>query len=206
MCVCIYIYIYIHMVTGVGPVEPTHGCMVRSASLTIGRGGWYRWKPSSSSNFSIRAFRVYALVETGQTGQRRGKSWETNKHFKEHISFGTLLQACALTLSLNVFHIYLLYSSILLSIYISIYLLTYIALSLSIYICIHMHYIYIYLFIDTCMYLYNASPSAARAPTLAVDRGELRLLPVRVSFFSLLSFVYLCVLFFFFSFVVSFSF
>ena len=31
------------------------------------KGGWYGWKPSSSSNFSIRAFRAYPLVETRQT-------------------------------------------------------------------------------------------------------------------------------------------
>ena len=32
-----------------------------------GRGGWYGWKPSSSSNFSVRAFRAYPLIEIRQT-------------------------------------------------------------------------------------------------------------------------------------------
>ena len=31
------------------------------------QGGWYVWKPSSSSNFSIRALRAYSLVEVRQT-------------------------------------------------------------------------------------------------------------------------------------------
>ena len=31
------------------------------------KGGWYGWKPSSSSDFSIRAFRAYPLIETKQT-------------------------------------------------------------------------------------------------------------------------------------------
>ena len=32
----------------------------------VRKGGWYGWKPSSSSNFSIRAFRVYVLTEIRQ--------------------------------------------------------------------------------------------------------------------------------------------
>ena len=32
----------------------------------IRKGWWYGWKPSSSSNFSIRAFRAYPLIEVRQ--------------------------------------------------------------------------------------------------------------------------------------------
>ena len=38
----------------------------RREGQTSGRlrkGGWYGWKPSASSNFSIRAFRAYPLIE-----------------------------------------------------------------------------------------------------------------------------------------------
>ena len=35
------------------------------------KGGWYGWKPSSSSDLSIRAFRAYPLVEFRQTGPCR---------------------------------------------------------------------------------------------------------------------------------------
>ena len=38
--------------------------------VTSGRfwkGGWYGWKPSSSSNFSIRVFRAYPLIQIRQT-------------------------------------------------------------------------------------------------------------------------------------------
>ena len=35
------------------------------------RGGRYGWKPSSSSNFSIRAFRAYPLIEIRQTVPHR---------------------------------------------------------------------------------------------------------------------------------------
>ena len=34
---------------------------------TFRKGTWYSWKPSSSSKFSIRAFRAYHLVEIRQT-------------------------------------------------------------------------------------------------------------------------------------------
>ena len=34
---------------------------------TTRKGGWYGWKPSSSSNCSIRAFRAYYLIEVRQT-------------------------------------------------------------------------------------------------------------------------------------------
>ena len=34
---------------------------------SIEKGGWYGWKPSSSSNFSIRAFRVVSLTEAKRT-------------------------------------------------------------------------------------------------------------------------------------------
>ena len=35
-------------------------------SRVIRKGGWYSWKPSSSSNFSIRVGRVYPLIKTRQ--------------------------------------------------------------------------------------------------------------------------------------------
>ena len=31
------------------------------------KGGWYAWKPSSSSDLSIRAFRAYPLIEIGHS-------------------------------------------------------------------------------------------------------------------------------------------
>ena len=34
------------------------------------KGGWYGWKPLSSSNFSIRAFRAQPLIETRQMAPR----------------------------------------------------------------------------------------------------------------------------------------
>jgi hypothetical protein len=36
-------------------------------SQRLREGGWYGWKPSSSSNFSIRAFRACSLAEVRQT-------------------------------------------------------------------------------------------------------------------------------------------
>ena len=57
-----------------------HGQRLRSSRLPSpcceveGRkGGWYGWEPSSSSNFSIRAFRAYPLVEI-----RHGSSLSSN--------------------------------------------------------------------------------------------------------------------------------
>ena len=42
-------------------------CKVRSEVLwKVRKGVWYGWKPSSSSNFSIWAFRVFTLIEIRQ--------------------------------------------------------------------------------------------------------------------------------------------
>ena len=38
-----------------------------SESVGHRNGGWYGWKPSSSSNFSIRALRACPLIEIRQT-------------------------------------------------------------------------------------------------------------------------------------------
>ena len=41
------------------------------AVYMLRKGGWYRWKPSSSSNCSFRAFRADLLIETRQTAPCR---------------------------------------------------------------------------------------------------------------------------------------
>ena len=41
----------------------TFGAAWEGCRILIRKGGWYGWKPSSSSIFSIRAFRVYPLIE-----------------------------------------------------------------------------------------------------------------------------------------------
>ena len=48
----IYIYIYIYLLLLPRRAEGRR----RIAEQTIRKGGWYGWRPSSSSNFSIRAF------------------------------------------------------------------------------------------------------------------------------------------------------
>ena len=40
---------------------------VSISSVQSSEGGWYGWKPSSSSNLSIRNFRAYPLIEIRQT-------------------------------------------------------------------------------------------------------------------------------------------
>ena len=50
------------------PSSPFHDPLQPSvAHLSLRKGGWYGWKPSSSSKFSIPAFRAWSLVETRQT-------------------------------------------------------------------------------------------------------------------------------------------
>ena len=46
--------------------RPLRGFSRRGLAL-FQKGGWYNYRPSSSSNFSIRAFRAYPLVEIRQT-------------------------------------------------------------------------------------------------------------------------------------------
>ena len=60
--ICKHIYIYRERER-----DPS-GCTSRWASTSrVPKGGWYGWKPSSSSNFSIRAFQVFSLIELRQT-------------------------------------------------------------------------------------------------------------------------------------------
>ena len=57
--VIVIVYVYV-------PGEAGHAELsVRSGPTP--HGGCYGWKPSSGSNLSLRAFRVYHLVEIGQT-------------------------------------------------------------------------------------------------------------------------------------------
>ena len=79
---CVYIYIYTHTSNttkhnetnntnqhwpdlGVG-VRIHRTCRPHARSMTR-KGGWYGWKPSSSSNLSTRVFRVYPPIESRQT-------------------------------------------------------------------------------------------------------------------------------------------
>ena len=41
------------------------------------KGGWYGWKPSSSSNFSIRAFRAYPRIGINMEGVPGGTRHES---------------------------------------------------------------------------------------------------------------------------------
>ena len=59
-----YIYIYIYIYVFVPPAWGVSRAWLRGAHRENRQGGRYGWKPSSSSNFSIRAFRAYPLVET----------------------------------------------------------------------------------------------------------------------------------------------
>ena len=43
----------------------------RTRAAGVRKGGGYGWKPSSSSNLSVRAFRAYPLVEIGQAAPCR---------------------------------------------------------------------------------------------------------------------------------------
>ena len=47
--------------------KTTEDCLPAPARLATRKEGWHGWKPSSSSNFSIRAFRAYPLIEIRQT-------------------------------------------------------------------------------------------------------------------------------------------
>ena len=73
MYVYIYIYIYIYILRGherrlLQPRHCVHGAHPHpghhdAAHAVLGRGGRCGWKPSSSSNLSIRGFRAFSLVE-----------------------------------------------------------------------------------------------------------------------------------------------
>ena len=84
VCMYVYIYIYIHCILYISLslylcvyiyiYTRTSSCrhhVYNSRHPDIRKGGWYGWKPSSSSNLSIRVFRAYPLIEIRQTGPRR---------------------------------------------------------------------------------------------------------------------------------------
>ena len=84
MCVyrmCVYIYIYIYTYTYVvmpeafDPESVTGAAGAAGAAPELvqafGRGDDTVWKPSSSSNLYIQAFRAYPLVEIRQTAPSR---------------------------------------------------------------------------------------------------------------------------------------
>ena len=50
---------------------PTWLCTCRSGPRHLQKGGWYGWKPASSSRLSIRVVRAYPLIEIRQAAPCR---------------------------------------------------------------------------------------------------------------------------------------
>ena len=74
MCIYIYIYMYIYIYIHTYQLyyhlswtaKTALSCCPSRSTANARKGGWFGWKPSSSSTFSIRACRAYPLVEIGQ--------------------------------------------------------------------------------------------------------------------------------------------
>ena len=111
------------------------------------KGGWYGWKPSSSSNFSHRAFRAVCLIEFRQTIPYRAIRAAVNQIRRSEAPCISSLRVppmgCRMTIIISNDYMYI-------YIYICIYVYTY----TYVYLCVHI-YIYIYISINIYIYIYT---------------------------------------------------
>ena len=60
----------------------------------IRKGGWYSWKPSSNSDFSIIVFRTYPLIEIRQAAPCRAIQYLSQQYPSPLLAMGKRLHGC----------------------------------------------------------------------------------------------------------------